>query len=181
MAIKLTTVTDQIKQIEEMLIKSIVRDGEKIIYENVPIEDGITINISVAQFVDLDLSADRLSFINPVYNKILQEVLAHSGEDGFKAEEYLTRHTDFEISSVAAEMAVDQYQLSKSFQPQEREGGLRQHVEHLVLDFRYYCLKEKVEELNKAINENKENFRAIMEELRDVNDLFRKVAKKLGR
>ena len=181
MAIKLTTITDQIKQIEDMLIKSVVRDGEKIIYENVPIEDGTTINISVAQFVELDLSADRLGFNNPIYNRILQEVLAHGGEDGFKAEEYLTRHTDFEISSVAAEMAVDQYQLSKSFQLQEREGGLRQHVEHLVLDFRYYCLKEKVEELKKAINDNKENFRAIMEELNDVNDLFRKVAKKLGR
>ena len=181
MAIRLTTVTDQIKQIEEMLIKSIVRDGEKIIYENLPTEDGETINFSVAQFVDFDLSADRLSFINPVYNRILQEVLAHSGEDGFKAEEYLTRHTDYEISSVAAEMAVDRYQLSKGFQPQEREGGLRQHVEHLVLDFRYYCLKEKVEELNKALKDNKENFRAIMEELEDVNGLFREVAKKLGR
>ena len=38
-----------------------------------------------------------------------------------------------------------------------------------------------INDFNKAINENKENFRAIMEELRDVNDLFRKVAKKLGR
>ena len=181
MAIRLNTVTDQIKQIEEMLVKSIVRDGEKIIYENVPIEDGTTINISVAQFVDFDLSSDGLSFNNPIYNKILQEVLAHNGEDGFKAEEYLTRHTDYEISSVAAEMAVDRYQLSKGFQPQEREGGLRQYVEHLVLDFRYYCLKEKVEELNKALKDNKENFKAIMQELQDVSDLFRKVGTKLGR
>lgn len=181
MAIRLNTVTDQIKQIEEMLVKSIVRDGEKIIYENLPTEDGETINFSVAQFVDFDLSSDGLSFNNSIYNKILQEVLVHSNEEGFKAEEFLTRHTDLQISSVAAEMAVDQYQLSKSFQPQEREGGLRQYVEHLVLDFRYYCLKEKVEELNKALKDNKENFKAIMEELQGVSDLFRKVGTKLGR
>ena len=181
MAIGLHTITDQIKQIEDMLMKAIVRDGEKVIYENIPTENGETINLTVAQFVNYDLSSDGLSFSNPVYNKIIQEIVAHSGEEGFKAEEYLTRHNDFEISSIAANMAVDQYQLSKSFQPKEREGGLRAHVEHLVLDFRYYCLKEKVSELNAALKGCKDDFKAIMEQLKHVDGLYKEVAKKLGR
>ena len=78
-------------------------------------------------------------------------------------------------------MAVDQYQLSKSFQPKEREGGLRAHVEHLVLDFRYYCLKEKVSELNAALKGCKDDFKAIMEQLKHVDGLYKEVAKKLGR
>ena len=181
MAIGLHTTNEQISQLEEMLMKAIVRDGEKVMYENVATADGGTINLSVAQFIDYDLGSDGLSFSNPVYNKILQEVVAHIGEEDFKAEEYLMRHPDYEVSSVAANLAVDPYQLSKSFQMKEREGGLRQHVEHLVLDFRYYCLKEKVEELKAALKNCKDDYMSIMQELVRVDSIYKALAKKLGR
>ena len=181
MAIGLHTTNEQISQLEEMLMKAIVRDGEKVMYENVATADGGTINLSVAQFIDYDLGSDGLSFSNPVYNKILQEVVAHIGEEDFKAEEYLMRHTDYEVSSVAANLAVDPYQLSKSFQMKEREGGLRQHVEHLVLDFRYYCLKEKVEELKAALKNCKDDYMSIMQELARVDSIYKALAKRLGR
>ena len=156
MAIGLHTTNEQISQLEEMLMKAIVRDGEKVMYENVATADGGTINLSVAQFIDYDLGSDGLSFSNPVYNKILQEVVAHIGEEDFKAEEYLMRHP-------------------------EREGGLRQHVEHLVLDFRYYCLKEKVEELKAALKNCKDDYMSIMQELARVDRIYKELAKKLGR
>ena len=181
MAIGLHTTNEQISQLEEMLMKAIVRDGEKVMYENVATADGGTINLSVAQFIDYDLGSDGLSFSNPVYNKILQEVVAHIDEEDFKAEEYLMRHPDYEVSSVAAHLAVDPYQLSKSFQMKEREGGLRQHVEHLVLDFRYYCLKEKVEELKAALKNCKDDYMSIMQELARVDRIYKELAKKLGR
>jgi DNA primase len=181
MAIGLHTTNEQISQLEEMLMKAIVRDGEKVMYENVATADVGTINLSVAQFIDYDLGSDGLSFSNPVYNKILQEVVAHIGEEDFKAEEYLMRHPDYEVSSVAAHLAVDPYQLSKSFQMKEREGGLRQHVEHLVLDFRYYCLKEKVEELKAALKNCKDDYMSIMQELARVDRIYKELAKKLGR
>ena len=181
MAIGLHTTNEQISQLEEMLMKAIVRDGEKVMYENVATADGGTINLSVAQFIDYDLGSDGLSFSNPVFNKILQEVVAHIGEENFKAEEYLMRHPDYEVSSVAANLAVDPYQLSKSFQMKEREGGLRQHVEHLVLDFRYYCLKEKVEELKAALKNCKDDYMSIMQELARVDSIYKALAKKLGR
>ena len=181
LAIGLHTTNEQIQQLEEMLIKAIVRDGEKVIYENIATADGGTINLTVSQFIDYDLSSDGLSFSNPIYNKILQEVVAHAGEEGFKAEEYLMRHPDYEVSSIAANLAVDPYQLSKSFQMKDREGGLRQHVEHLVLDFRYYCLKEKVEELKTALKNCKDDYMSIMQELVRVDSIYKELAKKLGR
>jgi DNA primase len=181
MAIGLHTTNDQIGQLEEMLMKAIVRDGEKVIYENVATADGGTINLTVAQFIDYDLGSDGLSFKNPIYNKILQEVVAHIGEEDFKAESFLMRHPDYEVSSVAAHLAVDPYQLSKSFQMKDREGGLRQHVEHLVLDFRYYCLKEKVEELKAALKDCKDDYMSILQELARVDSIYKELAKKLGR
>ena len=181
MVIGLHTTNDQIGQLEEMLMKAIVRDGEKVIYENVATADGGTINLTVAQFIDYDLGSDGLSFKNPIYNKILQEVVAHIGEEDFKAETFLMRHPDYEVSSVAAHLAVDPYQLSKSFQMKDREGGLRQHVEHLVLDFRYYCLKEKVEELKAALKDCKDDYMSILQELARVDSIYKELAKKLGR
>jgi DNA primase len=181
LAIGLHTTNEQISQLEEMLIKSIVRDGEKVIYENIATADGGTVDLTVAQFIDYDLSSDGLSFSNPIYNKILQEVVAHIGEEGFKAEEYLMRHPDYEVSSVAANLAVDPYQLSKSFQMKDREGGLRQHVEHLVLDFRFFCLKEKVEELKTALKNCKDDYMSIMQELARVDSIYKQLARKLGR
>ena len=181
MAIGLHTTNDQIGQLEEMLMKAIVRDGEKVIYENVATADGGTINLTVAQFIDYDLGSDGLSFKNPIYNKILQEVVAHIGEEDFKAESFLMRHPDYEVSSVAAHLAVDPYQLSKGFQMKDREGGLRQHVEHLVLDFRYYCLKEKVEELKAALKDCKDDYMSILQELARVDSIYKELAKKLGR
>ena len=181
MAIGLHTITDQIKQIEDMLMKAIVRDGEKVIYENIQTADGGTINLTVAQFIAYDLGEDGLSFSNPAYNKMLQEVVEHTGEEGFKAEEFLTRHTDFEVSSIAANLAVDPYQLSKSFQMKNREGGLRSHVEHLVLDFRYYCLKEKVTELARSLKDCKDDYVAVMKEYMHVKEIYDELAKKLGR
>ena len=181
-AIGLHTINDQMAQVEEMLIRAIVRDGEKVIYENIQTEDGETINITAAQFVAYDLGEDKLSFSsNPVYNRILEEVVAHSGEEGFKASDFLTRHPDYEISSVAAKLSVDDYQLSRMFQLKEREGGLRQHIEHLVLDFRYYCLGAKQKELLAQLKTCKDDYVAIMTEYIRVKEIYDELAKKLGR
>ena len=180
-AIGLHPISDRMKQVEDLLIKSVVRDGEKVIYENVETADGEKINLSVAQYIAFDLGEDGLSFSNPVYNKILQEVVDHCGEEGFKAEEYLMRHTDYEISSVAAQMAVDAYHLSKSFQLKERENGLRQHVEHVVLDFRYYCLSSKIKDLLAAIKNRDGDVMATLKEYQHLDQIYKQVAKKLGR
>ena len=181
MAIGLHTINDQIRQVEDLVMKAIVRDGEKVIYENVETADGEKINLTVAQFIAYDLGEDGLCFSNPVYTRMLQEVIDHIDQEGFKAEEYLTRHPDYEISSIAADMAVDPFQLSKSFQPKEREGGLRQHVEHVVLDFRYYYLKEKVDELQQALHTHKEDYSSLMKEFMHVLGIYKEVARKLGR
>ena len=63
----------------------------------------------------------------------------------------------------------------------EREGGLRAHVEHLMLDFRYYFLKEKVAELGRALKDCKDDYVAVMKEYMRVKEIYDELAKKLGR
>ena len=131
-------------EVETLLIQSIIRDGERVIFEHVEMDDGSFTDLTVAQYVNFDLGQDDIHFHNDLYNQILEEAVAHSGEPDFKAETYFMHHPDVNISSLATRLAIDTHQLGKSFQVKEREGGLRQHVLHLVLDLRMDIVENRL-------------------------------------
>ena len=181
--IGLHTIDEQTREVERLLVKAIIRDGEKVIYENVETEDGGMTNLTVAQYVAYDLGADGLCFHDERYNQILDEAVAHSGEPDFKAEAYFLHHPDVEIGQLAAELAIDRHQLGKSFELKEREGGLRQHVLHLVLDLRMDIVEKRLKEITKELKEvgtDKEQMMKLLEEFKDTQQLRDALAKQLG-
>ena len=169
--------------VERLLVQAIVRDGEKVIYEGIETDDGQTINLTVAQYIAYDLGQDGLSFHDDRYNQILSEAAAHSGEDGFKAEEFFKRHPDIAISSLAADLAIDRHQLTPGFQPKEREGGLRQRVLHLVLDLRMDIIEKRLKEIQaqlKTVGSDMERMKQLLEEFRDTQQIRDALARQLG-
>ena len=177
----LHSVDEQTAEIERLLVQTIIRNGEKVIFEDVETDDGGKVNLTVAQYISYDLGADGLAFHDPLHNQVLDEAVAHSGEEGFEAESYFIHHPDIAISSLATELAIDRHQLGKGFQLKEREGGLRQQVLHLVLDFRYYFLGNREKELLAALKANRENYMETMKEYMRIKALYDAVSKKLGR
>ena len=170
-------------EVERLLVQAIVRDGEKVIYEGIETDDGQTINLTVAQYIAYDLGQDGLSFHDDRYNQILSEAAAHSGEDGFKAEEFFKRHPDIAISSLAADLAIDRHQLTPGFQPKEREGGLRQRVLHLVLDLRMDIIEKRLKEIQaqlKTVGNDMERMKQLLEEFRDTQQIRDALARQLG-
>lgn len=181
--IGLHTVDEQTLEVERLLIQSVIRDGEKVIYENIETEDGGTTNLTVAQYIAYDLGQDGLTFHNDLYNLILQEAATHSGESDFKAENYFMHHPDIEISSLAAKLAIDRHQLGKGFQLKEREGSLRQHVLHLVLDLRLDIITKRLKDIQaqlKQVGNDPKMIKALLEEYRDTQQLRDALAKQLG-
>ena len=181
--IGLHTVDEQTLEVERLLIQSVIRDGEKVIYENIETEDGGTTNLTVAQYIAYDLGQDGLTFHNDLYNLILQEAATHSGEPDFKAENYFMHHPDIEISSLAAKLAIDRHQLGKGFQLKEREGSLRQHVLHLVLDLRLDIITKRLKDIQaqlKQVGNDPKMIKALLEEYRDTQQLRDALAKQLG-
>ena len=171
------------KEVERLLVQSIVRDGEKVIYENVETEDGHTTNLTVAQYVAYDLGLDEICFHDERYNQILSEAAAKSGEEGFKAEDYFLHHPDLAISTIAADLAIDRHQLGKGFQPKEREGALRQRVLHLVLDLRMDIIEKRLKEIQaqlKQVGSDMTKARELLEEYRDTQQIRDTLAKQLG-
>ena len=181
--IGLHTIDEQTREVEKLLVKAIIRDGEKVIFENVETDDGGTTDMTVAQYVAYDLGSDALSFHDERYNQILDEAVAHCGEPDFKAEAYFLHHPDMEIGQLAAELAIDRHQLGKGFELKEREGGLRQHVLHLVLDLRMDIVEKHLKEITKQLKEvgkDNEQMMKLLEEFKDTQQLRDALAKQLG-
>ena len=154
-----------------------------MIFDNVETEDGGATNLTVAQYVAYDLGQDGLTFHDDLYNQILQEAVTHSGEADFKAESYFMQHPDIQISSLAAKLAIDRHQLSKTFQLKERDGGLKQHVLHLVLDLRRDIVDKRLKEIQqelKTVGDDKDKMKKLLEDYRDTQQLRDALAKQLG-
>lgn len=169
--------------IELLLVREIVRHGEEIIYDNIETEDGQTLSMSVAEYIDYDFSLDGILFSMPIYNQILAEAVAHGKEPGFKAETYFCSHPDIEVSKLATHLAIDRHQLGGRFVIQEREGSLRQRVEHIVLDYRREIIEASMKDLQQQIRQaagNNEKIIELMTQLKEMQEIRNTIAKKLG-
>ena len=177
------TPSQQAQKLEDMLIQMVIRHGDEIIMRNVEDAEGNLISLNVAQYISYDLSLDDLSFANPLYNRILAEAVEHSVDEGFKAEEYFTRHPDIEVSTVAVAMSVEEFKLSESLQLRNSETILRNRVLHLVLDFRMDYVENKLKELRAQLSQvagNVEQMMNTMGEIKKMQDIRNLLARKLG-
>lgn len=172
------------EDVQTMLIQCVVRHGEKIIFENAELDDGTTANVTVAQYVDSQLAQDNLQFTNPVYNQILAEVVAHSGEENFVAEKYFKVHPDYEVSKTAIDLTIDDVQLSKSYEMKYEQDTLREHVVHLVGDFFWETTASRISFLRTEIAHNASNpekYGSCLKEYQQLIAFRQKLAKVLGR
>ena len=177
------TPMQQASKVETMLVQAIVRDGEKIIIRNVQDDEtGERINLNVAQYIAYDLGLDNLSFSNPLSVQILTEAIEHSGEEGFKAEEYFTHHSDILVSTLAVKLSVDRFQLSESMQIKEREVDLRDRIMHLILDYRMDYVEQHLKELQASLSTESDLNKTmeIMGEIKKMQDMRNVLARKLG-
>lgn len=169
--------------VEKMLVQMIIRHGDEVIYRDLETDDGNTINFNVAQYIAYDLGQDNLSFSNPLFNRILDEAVRHSDDEGFKAEPFFLNHEDVEISKVANMLSVDRVQLSKSLQLSKDDDGLREQVIHLILDFRMDYVEEHLKELKAKFRNTADITEQmnIMQEIKDMQEIRNALAKRLGK
>ena len=80
-------------------------------------------------------------------------------------------------------MAIYRHQLCKVFQLNEREGGLRQSVLHLVLDFRLEIIEKRLKEIKlqlKQAGSDMARVKELLEEYKDTQQIRDALAKQLG-
>ena len=170
-------------EVERLLVQNIVRHGDEVIFSGLETEDGQTINLNVAQYIDYDLSADGLTFSNELYNRILHEAVEHSNDEGFKADHYFIQHPDPEVSQLAATLGIDSHQLSPSFEMKDSEEHLRQRINHLILDFRMDIISQHLKDLQRQLKEagtDMARIKELMSAYQEAQQLRNALARQLG-
>ena len=177
------TALEQTSEVERLLIQNIIRHGEEVIFRDLETEDGQTVDLNVAQYVDFDMRSDNLSFSSELYNKVLCEAVQHSNEPSFKADRYFMQHPDPQVSQLAAKLGIDSHQLSRSFEKKESENDLRQRIQHLILDFRMDIINQHLKDIQRQLKEvgsNMERIRGLMDEYKQAQELRNALAKQRG-
>ena len=169
--------------VELLLLREIVRHGEEVIFDNVETDDGEKISLTVAQYIHLDLSQDGLQFSQPLYQQMLDDAAAHSGQDGWKAETYFCSSPDQQVSQLATRLAIDRHQLGGRFVPLPRENALQQRVRHLVMDFRLSIIEQRLKELQRQLHQagiGMERMLQLLQEHKETKEIRDALAKQLG-
>lgn len=179
-----TNQENRLEQIARMLVQCVVREGERIIFDQIEAEDGSMVSLNVAQYIQYDLEQDDLQLPQEIYTQILDEAVEKSSEEGFCAEAYFAHHPDVRISKLANQLAILPYRLSKRLEPTDTMENLRQRVTHLILDFRLAITSDRLRQIQQQLKEvggDMQRIKQLMEEFRDTKLIHDTLAKRLGR
>lgn len=167
--------------VETEIVRFIIKHGGDILYDNVETEDGQTVSLTVAQFIECDLAQDELAFATPLYKQILTEAVAHSGQEDWNCEQYFTLHPDYEVSSLALRLTAEPVILSERLVITPSQADLQEQTTHLLLDFRAHFIAERIEQLTAQVRQaDDEHFPELYNDLREAQELRAAIAKRIG-
>lgn len=172
-----------ISPIDRMIGELVVKYGERIILRNVDNGEGGTMNVSVAQFIKLNLDADDLRLESDNIWKILNEAAEHAEEKDWKAESYFLQHKDIEISRLAQQLSTDKVQLSERLQMNYSDEELYEKTQHVLLDFRMKYVTDHLRNLEIQIKQNANNpakTQELMQEYMEMKQIQKELAKAIG-
>ena len=181
--------------VELLLVRELIRHGDEIIYKDIETDDGQKVSLTVAQYIDYDLSQDDLQFASPLHQQILAEAVARCQDTpGFKAETYFTNHRDPQVSNLAARLAMDRHPLGGRFVYDFNEQDeakrhenlitrLRPRVLHLVMDYRLDLVEARLKDIQQQLRQvgnNMERMMQLLQEHKETKELRDALAKNLG-
>lgn len=169
---------------ERLIIKTIIRYGEKIMCETTDGE-GKEVPVSVIAYIINDLKQDELTFHNPLHRRILAEAAVHMNDEGFRAERYFMSHPDQEISRLSAELLSNRYQLSKGQKMATDEERLFEVVPDFIINFKNAIVNAELKHImfalqDPAIANDVEKCNAIMQRYHEMKQILNMMSKRLG-
>ena len=153
------------------MIQLVIKFGDRVVFNDVEDENGNVFDLSVAEYINVSLSADELSFHDPTYNDILKEAVEHCEDREFKTEPYFVHHHDIKISQIAINMTEERFKLSESQQTKDNDKSLRTRIQHLLLDFRMEYVELHLKELKKQIAQSSSDSETLFQLMADFKDM----------
>ncbi len=166
------TPLDKLLEVENLLVQLIIHHGDKLI--TVKDVEGNDVEVTVAQYISIDLGGDGFKFHNALYNQIMQEAVDHAEDENFVAETYFANHPNPEISRIAGLPTGEQEVTTASLQLKLSPEKLRQFVQKDLLSFRTHYIVQRLIEVQQEFAQNPTN-RELLEEfarLKKMNALL---------
>ncbi len=172
MAMKGVTPLDKLLEVEDLLVQLIIHHGDNLI--TVKDVEGNDVEVTVAQYISIDLGGDGFKFHNAIYNQIMQEAVEHSDDEGFVAETYFANHANPEISRIAGLPTGEQEVTTASLQLKLSPEKLRQFVQKDLLSFRTHYITQRLIEVQQEFAKNPSNRELLQEfmKLKQMNVLL---------
>ena len=172
-----------ITQLEYLIVEEVVRYGERVILNNVELDDGQVCDLTLAEYVDQDLKLDGLQLRHPLCRQMLEEAVAHVHDDDFVASRYFSLHPDVEVSRLGTQMVTDQVHVSESLRLNPTTEQIVRHIQHLLIDFRLEFVDRTLKELKTAMlsASNGEQLQELQAQYMQYLQLRAEFAKRLGR
>lgn len=174
---------------EKMLISLVVRYGGMFmdIHDETATDDTEIQKISVAEYIYNDLVNDGLNLRNKLYQSILLEAVAHAKEEGWVSLDYFMAHPDENISKLASDVGLDNFELSKLQREQyvEDKDRLDEVVPRILHDYKHSLIKEHLKQLltelrNPMLKDNPQKAEELMKQYMEMSQIERAFAKVLG-
>lgn len=175
------------------LLQMIVRYGEKPLYQ---FDDGSFIN--VGNYIIETLNGDSIEAPNALYQKVIDEFIAHQQDEGFEAERFYKFHPNPDVMKLAIDLITDKYQLSTIFTKQSvsenvtrevkiatDEDKLQELVPQLLLELKYTIITQRIEQLTEMIHkaeadDNFELLRQLLSTQPALLEIKNEICKQLG-
>ena len=140
----------QLAVAEGNLMKFLILYGEKVIgeYEQ---KNGTTKPVTFAEYVNAMMTNDDLSFTNPLYNSIMQELLDNQDKPSFIASNYLLSHPNDAIRNYAMAQIAD-YSTTITIDEKTITAHLDETAYKLVSELTLATIADKITELSHLIN-----------------------------
>jgi len=171
---------------ELQLVKALIRYGEKTVC-CIEDENGQEIELTVTEYIVMDLRQDSLQFQNPLHRQLLDEAKIHLHEPNFSTERYFLAHPNPNISRMAADMISDRYRLSKSNEKAitKDEERLHELIPHLLIDFKLAILEEDMKQTIQTLSlpeiaSDPQQALKIMEHYKKLTETLKEMAKRAG-
>ncbi len=177
-------------EIEEMvLIRYLLLFGEQELYE----EDrgGQPYSVTVGEYIIRELTEDDLELFHPDLCKIQKEYQTHYKSPGFIPAKFFIGHTDPSVSSIAANILSEPYELSKMWKEKEsttftEEMLLTELLPKIVDNYKMKRVEIMTKEADDKIlelqtNGNAEEIIEWMKKKNTINHIRARLNEKLGR
>lgn len=174
---------------EMLLMRLLVRYGERVLYEDEPDDGSAAVPVTVAEFVHDSLEEDAMPLQVPLHLRMLSELLEHMGDPNFSSERYFIQHPDPEISALAVDLATDRNVLSRLYTESGVEGvdeseRLFELAPRLVMDYKNALIADELNGLIRSLRGMDsgagEELKTTLQRIKELQDIRNCMERRLG-